>query len=109
LRWQIRDKRIRVHGGKLLVGDPHFLGLRALVELGETFNPVLVVVAAIRLMMTSWLTSGLPRQLMLMKLNRQCRLIGYTTHSTRQESCITVIESRTLSHVTVRSVSGALV
>jgi hypothetical protein len=34
------------------------------------------VVAAMRLMMTSWLTSGLPRQLMLMKLNRRCSIWG---------------------------------
>ena len=38
-------------------------------------RPVVVVVAAMRLMMTSWLTSGLPRQLMLMKLNRRCSIL----------------------------------
>jgi hypothetical protein len=36
---------------------------------------VLVVVVAIRLMMTSWLMSGLPRQLVEMKLNSRCSIL----------------------------------
>ena len=37
--------------------------------------PVEVVVPAIRLMMTSWLTSGLPRQFWLMKENSRCSIL----------------------------------
>src|ERR1035441_2210398 len=40
-----------------------------------TRRPVLVVVAAIRLTMTSWLTSGLPRQFFVMKENRRCSIL----------------------------------
>jgi hypothetical protein len=54
-----------VDRGELRVGDLD-LGVLVVVEAGETSRPVLVVVAAMRLMMTSWLTSGLPRQLMVM-------------------------------------------
>ena len=34
-----------------------------------------MVVAAIRLTMTSWLTNGLPRQFFVMKENRRCSIL----------------------------------
>src|SRR5262249_29230830 len=40
-----------------------------------TSSPVLEVVAAIRLMITSWLTSGFPRQFWLMNENRRCSIL----------------------------------
>src|SRR3954447_16182608 len=40
-----------------------------------TFRPVSVVVAAIRLTTTSWLTSGLPRQFWLMNENSRCSIL----------------------------------
>ena len=39
-----------------------------------TRNPFFVVVAAIRLTMTSWLTSGWPRQFWVMNENRRCSI-----------------------------------
>ena len=44
--------------------DTRRIGLR--VHLTADFEPVLVVVAAIRFTITSWLMSGLPRQFWLM-------------------------------------------
>jgi hypothetical protein len=40
-----------------------------------TVKPVLVVVAAMVLMMTSWLVSGRPRQFLEMKLNSRCSIL----------------------------------
>src|SRR5579864_8442981 len=40
-----------------------------------TARPAAVVVAAIRLMMTSWLISGLPRQFWLMNENSRCSIL----------------------------------
>src|SRR5215475_11950350 len=40
-----------------------------------TSSPVLDVVAAIRLMMTSWLIRGLPRQFWLRNENRRCSIL----------------------------------
>ena len=40
-----------------------------------TFRPVLVVVAAIRLTIASWLTSGLPRQFWLMNEKSRCSIL----------------------------------
>src|SRR5215831_3882217 len=40
-----------------------------------TVKPVVVVVAAIRLTITSWLTSGFPRQFWLMKENSRCSIL----------------------------------
>src|SRR5229473_2778653 len=40
-----------------------------------TRRPVLVVVAAIRLTVTSWLTNGLPRQFLVIKENRRCSIL----------------------------------
>ena len=37
----------------------------------------MVVVLAMRLMMTSWLMRGLPRQLVEMKLNSRCSILFY--------------------------------
>ena len=40
-----------------------------------TARPVVVVVPAMRLMMTSWLINGLPRQFWLMNENRRCSIL----------------------------------
>ena len=40
-----------------------------------TVRPVRVVVAAMLLMMTSWLVSGLPRQFMVMWENSRCSIL----------------------------------
>src|SRR5665647_659512 len=40
-----------------------------------TVSPVLVVVAAIRFTITSWLTNGLPRQFWLMKEKSRCSIL----------------------------------
>src|SRR5271157_1759000 len=40
-----------------------------------TARPVVVVVPAMRLMMTSWLIGGLPRQFWLMNENRRCSIL----------------------------------
>ncbi len=50
-------------------------GLAKLAEPADADNPVFVVVAAMRLTITSWLTSGLPRQFWVMKLNRRCSIL----------------------------------
>jgi len=42
-----------------------FVGYRLGSNCALTFSPLVVVVAAMRFTTTSWLTSGLPRQFML--------------------------------------------
>jgi len=66
---------LEVDRGEVLVGDDQLFGVGPLVEAGETFRPVRVEVAAIRLMITSWLIRGLPRQFCEMKLNRRCSIL----------------------------------
>jgi hypothetical protein len=66
---------VQVDGGEVGVADLDAFGVVAVVEAGVDGEDGLVVVAAIRLMMTSWLTSGLPRRLMLMKLNIRCSML----------------------------------
>src|SRR5262245_33093115 len=52
---------------------PDGYGLRSNSQ--ATFSPVSVVVAAIRLTITSWLTSGRPRQFWLMNEKSRCSIL----------------------------------
>src|SRR6266481_5193761 len=51
------------------------LGYLPVSSLLCTRSPVLVVVAAMRLTITSWLTRGLPRQFCVMKENSRCSIL----------------------------------
>ena len=59
-------------GGHLRVADLDSGGVGAVVQAGLQVRPVRVVVAAMLLMMTSWLVSGRPRQFIVMWENSRC-------------------------------------
>ena len=59
----------------LLVGDLDAGGVSPGSSSAWTLSPVLVVVAAMVLTMTSWLVSGRPRQFIEMRENRRCSIL----------------------------------
>ena len=63
------------HRSQLPVGDPDAQRVAALVQLGWTRRPERVRVAAINSRITSWETSGRPRQFMEMWLNNRCSIL----------------------------------
>jgi hypothetical protein len=66
---------LQPHRSELPVGDPDAQRVAALVQLGLDPQPRAGPVAAINSRITSWETSGLPRQFMEMWLNSRCSIL----------------------------------
>jgi len=74
--WRVK-LTVDVDGGEFIAGDLMPFSYSRSSTWAWTFRPVVVVVAAIRLMMTSWLMRSLPRQLVEMKLGSRCSIWFY--------------------------------
>ena len=59
-----------------LVADLDPGGVGVGVKVGGDGQPVVVVVAPMRLMIVSWLSGGLPRRFMVIWANRRCSIWG---------------------------------
>jgi hypothetical protein len=79
----------------VLVRDPDSLGYRPVSRTAVTFRPVLVVTALMVWMMTSWETSGRPRQFMVIAENSRCSILFHLLVPGGTDLLLSWIDNRT--------------